>query len=133
MPNTTKASTSKPILPPLEERCSDEDHDWGGEQLTLDGRGVLSSIDGRWRCNGQRRRCRSCGLVQDAEMGDEDWGDWHDTAYSEDVVRAPAYDPRRPSGYEKQLIQQGYGPTAAFALAQDLSLVEGGHVRLVTE
>ena len=133
MSGTTKARTSKPILPPLEDRCPDEGHDWGREQLILDGRKVLSSIDGRWRCNGQRRHCRICGLAQDADMGEDDWGDWHDTTYPEDVVRAPAYDPREPSGYEKKLLQQGYGPTAAYTLAQDTSIVAGGHVRLVTE
>ena len=57
--------------------------------------------------------------------------DWHDTAYPEDVVRAWSHDPRQPSGYEKQLIQQGYGATAAFILAQDPSIVESGQVRRV--
>ena len=105
-------------------QCQSEDHEWR-EWFTLDGRGVVQSRDGIWRCNGRRRRCRQCGLVQDSAeqpappgtVWNGEYAEWSDTTYPDEVVNAPSYDPRNPSKTERALQRAGYGAEVSFVLA----------------
>ena len=110
------------------EPCATDCHQWGGESLTLDGRRIVQSMDGIWRCNGKRRRCRLCGLEQDASdqplpagktTGIVEYEEWQDTTYSPKILKAPAYDPRVPTQKERLIEQMGYPAELAHVLARE--------------
>ena len=91
--------SAKPAIPDPADRCDDDEHEWPEfTSWILNGRRVAQSRDGIWRCNGERRRCKRCGLVQDREEipVTREMGEWEDTVYSEALVLALARDPRAP-------------------------------------